>query len=119
MTQNGISTFNNGVNLLEYTKNPDTETAEIIIPILNINTLKPGNKIVLYNKGYDVTSNPYICGIGIKQDSSSTTGITDYNDTYNRIVSTNFKSPPFSLLELLFCTTIDASDELSVNGDDL
>ena len=27
--------------------------------------------------------------------------------------------PPFSLFELLFCTTIDASDELIVNGDDL
>ena len=80
LTQNGISTFNNGVNLLEYTKNPDTETAEIIIPILNINTLKRGNKIVLYNKGYDVTSNPYICGIGIKQDSSSTTAA--YMDYY-------------------------------------
>ena len=29
--------------------------------------------------------------------SNSTTGITDYNDTYNRIVSTNFKSSPFTI----------------------
>ena len=65
LTQNGISTFNNEVNLVEYTKNPNTDTAEIIIPIINMNTLKPGNKIVLYNKGYDTNSNPYICGIGM------------------------------------------------------
>ena len=80
LTQNGISTFNNEVKFVEYTKNPNTETAEIIIPILNINTLKPGNKIVFYNKGYDVNSNPYICGIGIKQDSSSITAA--YMDYY-------------------------------------
>ena len=80
LTQNGISIFNNEVNFVEYTKNPNTETAEIIIPTLNINTLKPGNKILLYNKGYDVNSNPYVCGIGIKQDSSSTTAA--YMDYY-------------------------------------
>ena len=47
---------------------------------MNINTLKPGNKIGLCNKGYDVNANPYIYGIGIKQDSSSTT--VAYMDYY-------------------------------------
>ena len=51
LTQNGISTFNNEVNLLEYTKNSDTETAEIIIPIL-----LPGFNVFIFKIGIIISA---------------------------------------------------------------
>ena len=53
---------------------------QTIIPILKIATTQTGNKILLYNKNYDVNLNPYICGISINQDALSTTAA--YMDYY-------------------------------------
>ena len=76
------STFTDNVNLVDYVKNPNTNTntQQTIIPILKIATTQTGNKIVLYNKNYDVNLNPYICGISIYQDAFSTTSA--YMDYY-------------------------------------
>ena len=52
--------FNDQVNLVEYTKNPNTDKEEIIIPKLTITPTQVGNKMILFNKNYD--TNPYICG---------------------------------------------------------
>ena len=61
LTQIGVSTFNDNIDMVDYVKNPNTNTEQTIIPILKIATTQTGNKIVLYNKNYDVNLNPYIC----------------------------------------------------------
>ena len=48
LTQIGVSTFNDTIDIVDYVQNANTSNQKTVIPILNICTNQTGNKIVLY-----------------------------------------------------------------------
>ena len=67
LTQIGVSTFNDNIDMVDYVQNANTSNQKTVIPILNICTNQTGNKIVLYNRNSPLS----FCGISITRNLPS------------------------------------------------